>query len=198
MENIRFLNLEYLFLLAYSFFTGTASSDVPQSALELFRILQWIGLVAVLLLALFIAYAMRGIHRIERKHVRGYEEARSTVPASSSQNVENAAITKNKERFESVMKHAASANQNDWRFAILEADIMLGDMLVARGYQGESVGEMLKGVARGDMPSLDLAWEAHRIRNDVAHGGVEFHLSQREARRTVDLYGQVFKEAEYI
>lgn len=194
MDNIRFLNLEYLFLLAYRFFTGESATTIPQSAFEIFRIVQWVGLAAVLLLVVFILYSMRGIRKTQRKHLHGFEEARSVRFKEEG----DEEINKNEEKFERIMEHVSSANSNDWRFAILEADIMLGDMLVSLGYQGETVGEILKSVERGDLTTLDLAWEAHKIRNDVAHGGAEFHLSQREAKRVIDLYGQVFEEAEYI
>jgi hypothetical protein len=40
---------------------------------------------------------------------------------------------------------------------------------------------------------LDEAWEAHRVRNQVAHEGSDFILSQREARRAVELYRKVFE-----
>lgn len=194
MDNIRFLNLEYIFLLIYQFFTGSDVGVIPEHALELFRLLQWIGLGTVIIFVLFIAYFMRGIRKTQRKHLHGFEEARSAHFREEG----DEEISKNGERFEKIIEHVSSANQNDWRFAILEADIMLGDMLVSLGYEGETVGEMLKSVERGDLTTLDLAWEAHKIRNDVAHGGAEFHLSQREAKRVIDLYGQVFEEAEYI
>ena len=80
----------------------------------------------------------------------------------------------------------------------MEADILLDELLDAMKYRGESIGEKLKKIELSDFTTLDLAWEAHRIRNQVAHEGSEFLLSDREARRVIKLYEEVFKEFQYI
>ncbi len=92
----------------------------------------------------------------------------------------------------------ASENQNDWKQAILEADTMLDDILTGLGYQGESIGEKLKRVAPGDFKSLDDAWEAHKIRNQIAHDGSAFQLTHHEANQTIARYRRVFEEFYYI
>lgn len=102
------------------------------------------------------------------------------------------------ERWDQVLRNASSDNPNDWRLAIIEADIMLDELVTRMGYHGATLGEKLKQVARGDMQSLDSAWDAHKVRNQIAHAGSDFILTHREARRVIDLYGEVFKEFKYI
>lgn len=102
------------------------------------------------------------------------------------------------ERWEKVMKHVSSDNPSDWRFAILEADVMLDELFTRIGYQGVSLGEKLKAATRGDVKNLDAAWEAHKIRNQIAHEGGDYILTQRETKRVIELYGQVFREFHYI
>ncbi len=101
-------------------------------------------------------------------------------------------------RWESVQRHVASSNENDWRQAIIEADIMLEDLVNSLGYAGEGLGEKLKQVERADFNTIDMAWEAHKIRNRIAHDGSEHPLDQREAKRIVNLFRQVFEEHQYI
>lgn len=102
------------------------------------------------------------------------------------------------ERWKNVMRHAESENQNDWRQAIIEADIILGEILDKMGYQGESIGEKLKRVEKADFTTLDFAWEAHKVRNVIAHEGSNFVLSQHEAKRVIGMYRKVFEEFFYI
>ncbi|OHA92180.1 MAG: hypothetical protein A3J09_01715 [Candidatus Zambryskibacteria bacterium RIFCSPLOWO2_02_FULL_51_21] len=97
-------------------------------------------------------------------------------------------------KWERVMAHAYSANQADWRLAIMEADIMLDEALRAKGFAGDGVGEMLKGANLGDLVSLDAAWDAHKVRNRIAHSGGDFELNERETRRVVGLFEAVLKE----
>ncbi|OHA34657.1 MAG: hypothetical protein A2928_03935 [Candidatus Taylorbacteria bacterium RIFCSPLOWO2_01_FULL_45_15b] len=101
-------------------------------------------------------------------------------------------------KWKRVMEHVESANANDWRLAILEADIMLDEFMENLGYHGDTLGEKLKKVEKSDMNSIDKAWEAHKIRNLIAHEGGDFVISHREARRVVNMYREVFEEYRYI
>jgi hypothetical protein len=101
-------------------------------------------------------------------------------------------------KWERVIELINSTNASDWRLAIIEADVMLEDLLRRMGYHGESIGEMLKGVEESDFLTLDAAWEAHKTRNRIAHSGSEFPLNEREAKRVVALFETVFREFKII
>jgi len=72
------------------------------------------------------------------------------------------------------------------------------EMVTNMGYHGDSLGEKLKSVEKSDFTTLDLAWEAHAIRNRIAHEGAAFALTEREAQRVMKLYEDVFREFHYI
>lgn len=102
-------------------------------------------------------------------------------------------------KWEQVLAHVASGNHNEWRLAILEADIILDEIVYERfGDLGDTLGERLKKVDRSDFNTIDKAWEAHRIRNSIAHEGSAFELSERDLRQTLNLYRDVFEEFKYI
>ncbi|MEK7213802.1 MAG: hypothetical protein AAB637_01670 [Patescibacteria group bacterium] len=102
------------------------------------------------------------------------------------------------EKWEKVDTLISSQNQNDWRQAILEADIMLASILTKMGYKGDGIGEQLQRVVKGDFQTLDQAWEAHKVRNMIAHDGSNFSLDHHEAKRVINLYKQVFQEFFFI
>jgi hypothetical protein len=87
-----------------------------------------------------------------------------------------------------------SSNPNDWKLAIIEADIILDDILKKQGYAGNSLGERLKSIAPSQLESLQDAWEAHKVRNNIAHQGADFILTQRLAQETITKYQRVFTE----
>jgi len=101
-------------------------------------------------------------------------------------------------QWERILNHIESLNENDWRLAILEADIMLAGLLDAMSLPGDTVAEKLKAVEVSDFTTVENAWEAHRIRNQVVHEGSSFMLNEREARRVIELYGSVFSEFQII
>ncbi len=97
-------------------------------------------------------------------------------------------------RLEDVFTHIGSNNPNDWKLAIIEADIILDTALKEAGYAGVSLGERLKSIAPSQLQSLDDAWQAHKVRNQVAHGGADFVLTRRLAEDTIKQYRRVFNE----
>ncbi len=101
-------------------------------------------------------------------------------------------------RWEKVIDHISSQHASDWRLAIIEADTMLDEMIEGHGYPGGSLGERLKNAGTGAFRTYQDAWEAHTVRNKIAHQGSEFPLLYRDAKQTIDRYENVFREFEYI
>ncbi len=101
-------------------------------------------------------------------------------------------------KWQRILDYVDSANENDWRLAIIEADIMLDELLDKIGLPGNTIGDKLKLVEKSDFTTLDNAWEAHKFRNSIAHEGASFIINQREAKRVIDLFGTVFEEFEII
>src|SRR3989344_111310 len=97
------------------------------------------------------------------------------------------------QRWEKVQELAYSNSPSDWRLAIIEADVMLEDVLRQKGHIEDNLGDMLKATDKTDLLTLQDAWEAHKVRNDIAHLGANFELSDREAKRVVALFENVFK-----
>ena len=97
-----------------------------------------------------------------------------------------------------VEEHMNSDDANKWKLAILESDIILSELLDSLQLHGESIGEKLKSVEASDFDHIEEAWEAHKIRNAIAHQGSDFLLTQREAKRVINLYKSVFEEFEII
>jgi len=108
--------------------------------------------------------------------------------------------SKNKmlERWEKIVANSESTNQSDWRLAIIEADIILDELLEKLQLPGETMGDKLKAVEKSDFVTIDEAWEVHKFRNMIAHEGSNFLVNQREIRRIISLYEAVFKEFSII
>jgi hypothetical protein len=98
------------------------------------------------------------------------------------------------DRLHDVLTHSSSDNPNDWKLAIIEADIILDETLKKRGYVGSSLGERLRNISPTQLQSLNDAWEAHKIRNRIAHEGADFVLTKRVADETINRYRRVFTE----
>ncbi len=182
---VHFLNLEYFFRILYELRNGNLSFDsVVEWASHLWQIAGIIAFVFTLTAVAILVYSTARIRalRKEEHHLYGtiHEE-------ELEKQVDHA-------RFAHVMSLIESPNESDWRQAIIEADIMLDDLLKQLGYAGDTIGEKLKKVDRSKMASLDNAWSAHKVRNEIAHKGSAFQLSNHLAYRTIKQYESVFRE----
>lgn len=146
-----------------------------------------LAFIVSLVLLFGIIYAfIRGsqLDEAEEKYIKDAEDAYRQLHGERAKNW----------RWNEVLNHVAGDNPNDWKLAIIEADIMLGEALETAGYAGASIGEKLKSISPRQMQSLDAAWEAHKIRNQIAHSGSDFVLTKKLAQETVTRYKQVFDE----
>lgn len=101
-------------------------------------------------------------------------------------------------RWQDLLDAAMTTEPKRWREGILAADDMLGELLTRLGYTGKTTADQLRGVPEGAFVTLPQAWEAHRVRNFIAHKKSNFILTQREAFRIMKLYEQVFEEFDFI
>jgi hypothetical protein len=97
-------------------------------------------------------------------------------------------------RWAEIQKHLNDDNPNSWKIAIIEADIYLEEVLTAAGYSGVTIGEKLKSANSASFTTIQDAWEAHKIRNEVAHVGGDFILTKRLAQETLMRFERVFRE----
>ncbi len=183
--NVDFINLQYIFYKIYQFFTGSFELSMG----EYWPLITLISFVLSMLLAIACVYYYLKIKEVEKMD----EVIFGTVLKTESENGE----TQN-ERWLRVVEHLDTESQSEWRTAILEADIILDEMTVKMGYQGENLGERLRSVEKSDFLTIDKAWEAHKVRNTIAHEGSDYILSKREAKRIIELYRQVFEEFNFI
>jgi len=182
----------------FPFLSGSSLNDygavIYNSAKNLLSALVVISIPLSLFFLIGIIYCVEKLKRIRRKEAEVFdakvEPAIEAVGPSGNEDLSR--------RWEHVKTLVSSANPSDWRQAVLEADIVLDDILTSLGYQGEGIGEKLKRVNPGDMKSLDAAGKAHGVRNRIAHDGSAFPLTQHDANAVVNLYKQVMEEFYFI
>lgn len=149
-----------------------------------------VALFITLLCGAGIIYSVIRVRQIRRIENAQFAAAANTVRAKD--------MPKTTLRWNRIMEHMESGSEHNWRLAVLEADIMLNELLDVQGYKGETMADKMKQVARGDFNTIDQAWEAHKYRNRVAHEGSEHPITEREANRIIGLYRNVFKEFKLV
>lgn len=149
-------------------------------------------LVATIIVMIALAIAVYAYIRI------GEISGAETKDILESLSWEHERVEKNR-RWERIEEGMRSLNPSDWKVAILEADGILDDIVTRMGYPGKNLGERMKMIESSDFPMLDLAWKAHKTRNEIAHqSDIERPLSRAEADQTINIYHRIFKELGYL
>lgn len=187
------LNMEVVASWLYTALTGYGSGahslhETIATWWYLFSILSFV-VSAVLLIG--IVYAMirfSELRQIEESALREAERAYQTAHVAQGENT----------RWQGIVTHASSESPNDWRIAIMEADIMLEELLDSFGYTGATVADKLKTARPEAFRSIEDAWEAHKVRNAIAHRGSDFVLTKRATEVTIAQYQHVFEEFKVV
>jgi hypothetical protein len=180
------LNLDWLFLKIYNLFTKGIQIHVgPHNGL-VNTIVFILSLIAVIFLAVTIYSVMRLKERNHENHKR-YHEAIHAAGAHKHTKQDN-------KKWTTVIAHIKSTHSSDWRLAIIEADNMLDTLTQELGLVGADLGERLKYASVSHFKTLDAAWEAHKVRNKIAHEGLSFDLPYRDAKKAIEQYESVFRE----
>lgn len=186
----KFLNLEYFFRAIYDAIRNMTFGGVLTYISNLLETIKPYSVMISILLAIGIVYCLMRI-----KQIREVEEEQFAQNKEAAAQERTEMVNK---KWQRVLDHIGSANPGDWRLAIMEADIMLEELLDKLGYQGDGIGEKLKAVEKSDFTTVDMAWEAHKVRNQIAHEGSDFLLNEREAKRIISLFEAVFKEFRFV
>jgi hypothetical protein len=181
-----YLNMEYVFskIIEYS-----------RSIIEILTNPQtWstIGIISVILSIICIAIIIFSLVRLIEIQIYDKKEIEHEI---------NKALAKQKEidrnanpRWHYVQTLVESPNSSDWRVSIIEADSMMEEMLKEKGLSGNTVSELLEGAKGSGYRSIQDAWDAHLVRNKIAHEGTDFPISQIEGRRVIKMYQNFFEE----
>lgn len=194
MQYVHFLNLEYFLVLVYRVVTGTNIdvSQIPSQTLAIMTAIAWVGIGLSVIFVISFFIVRKKLHAVEHEgwHRREHEEEELLHHHNAEEPINP--------RWEHVLTLASGPTETEWRRAIVEADIMLNLMLAARGFAGDTVADKLKNANPLQFTTLNLAWAAHRVRNQIAHEGSAFTLTERDARATIDNYRRVFEEFDYL
>ncbi len=192
MLNLPSIDIEEYFKTIFDFIKGISPDIIVWIKLIIGYVIG-LSIPISFVLLIGIIYSVEKLKAIRRKEEEIYDK-----PKEQDKDVEEKGDRLMAERWNKVINHVESPNENDWRQSIIEADIILGDLLVKLGYKGLSIGEQLKRANKGDFKTLDDAWEAHKVRNEIAHAGTEYKITQVEAREVISKYRRVFEEFYHI
>jgi hypothetical protein len=91
-----------------------------------------------------------------------------------------------KERWQDIERLMESDTDLSWKVAVLEADKLMDSALKQAKMRGNTMGERLR-FAVSHKGNLRSVWEAHNLRNELAHN-THYRLEKSEAKRAIGIF----------
>ncbi len=193
-----FLKWEYGAYKVIEWAGGVFSAVLTQDTWNVVKAVLSVVSIFCITVILYCSVRMFEIRKKEHHHIE--EEIREYAHhrAEKEKEKEHAKQVSENPDWVRVISMLSSDNPAQWKLAVMEADDMLGRLMGQLGFKGDSLGEKLKSADQKHFKHLSMAWEAHAVRNHIAHEGASFELTLREARRVVALYEVIFQEFGFI
>lgn len=118
---------------------------------------------------------------------RGFSNSSREVEKATKRNREMEYFEK---KWQDIVDLFESDNENDWRMAIIEADILINNIMTFSGVSGNNHIEKINSLSSKKL-NKETLYSLHRIRNRVAHQGIGFPLD----RDKVDKIKESFENA---
>ena len=100
-------------------------------------------------------------------------------------------------RWQQAIGRLETANEAEYKLAIIEADAMVDEALKRLGFGGQTMEERLQNISPLVFTNLQELKDAHRLRNNIVHDP-NFLLSMDQARRAMGVYQQSLTELDLI
>lgn len=187
------LNIEYLFYVIYRFFKDFGGGEGSPGPVSLGGGVSFTGFfvfISLLVSIILFGYIMHLLAETWRYHRELEWKLYNKAQEKRTEEAENPA-------WESVKRHALAESPSEWKLAILEADKMLDEALKNTEVPGSNLGERLKTFDPMKTHWLQDAWEAHKIRNRIAHE-IGYEPSKYDTRRAMSMYERALRDLRII
>lgn len=100
-------------------------------------------------------------------------------------------------QWERIKNRLQTPNEAEYKLALMEADDVLGSLLVRIGFNQPTLAERLKNVTEAIIPNIQEVTKAHAVRNNIVHDP-DYHLTLEQARKTLTIYEDAFRALDLI
>ncbi len=184
------LNIEFIFEKVYAFLKPIFNFIIDPQTWSV------IGTISIISTIFFLAVIIFSIVRLREMQLQDKADIDHQINESLKRQIERQ--KGENPRWHHILSLTESGNESDWRVAIMEADSLMEESLKEKGIPGSTVAELLEAARSDGYSHIQSAWDAHLIRNQIAHQGSEFPLSQVEARRVIKMFQNFFDDLGII
>ena len=100
-------------------------------------------------------------------------------------------------KWQEISSRIKTAEEANCKLGVIEADVLLDDVLKKMGYSGETMSERIERITQVQLKTISEHREAHSVRNNILHNP-NFKLTSKRAEEVIELYEKVLKEIDIM
>jgi hypothetical protein len=100
-------------------------------------------------------------------------------------------------KWQEILSKAESRDEANNKLAIIEADVLLDDVLKRMGFVGDTMSDKLSKIKPDQFKAINELKAAHQVRNNILYDP-DFKLSSQRTKEVIGLYEKVLQELDII
>jgi hypothetical protein len=100
-------------------------------------------------------------------------------------------------RWPKILARLDKGDEANLKLAVIEADNLFDEILKRMSLPGIDMAERLRQFEEHELASVNLVWEAHRLRNMIVHEPT-VQISRDQAEQAIKNFEAALKELEYL
>jgi len=96
-----------------------------------------------------------------------------------------------------IRQRLESANEAEYKMAIIEADDIINELVRGLGYKGENFGERLSNIPDAQIANIEGMKQAHELRNRIIHDE-NLTLSREESDNALSHYEEFLRSFQVL
>jgi hypothetical protein len=104
---------------------------------------------------------------------------------------------KMKKKWDKIEARIKSNDLSNYKLAVIEADKIVGDILIGMSLEGGDLNEILDNLKPGQIENLEDLKKAHKLRNQIIHDP-SFEVSKESAAEIIGIYEEFLKYFQFL
>ena len=96
-----------------------------------------------------------------------------------------------------IKKKLSSKKEADWKFAIIEGEKIVEDVLFKMGYKGRTIEEKLETATKAQIPNLEELSVAAEIYENIV-SDPDYKITREKAVQVINAFEEFLKYFEYL
>lgn len=156
---------------------------IPSPYNNILMVMEWLFLFISVAFLICIFLVLLKTKRLRFRYFEDFEEFTKFRPYEADK------IAKN---WKKIIKKMDSGLESEYKLAIIEADVMLDEVLRRIGHTEEGVEAKINATTSSELKNVEEMKQARKVRNDIVYDP-DYHLTLEKTRETLKVYEETFR-----